>query len=134
MKHKQGFSLMAALFILVVLTVMSGFTVSIASMSRSTASFSMQGLRAYFAARSGLEWGLYKVTNTPTACPANTTLNLTQGGLQGFDVNVTCTVTSFTEGTTNINVFLLTSLASKGGFGDPDYVSREMQMSVAMPF
>lgn len=125
---------MAALFILVVLTVVSGFTVSIAGMSRSTASFSIQGLRAYFAARSGIEWGTNKVTNTPTVCPANTTLTLAQEGLKGFSVNITCTVTSFVEGTTNINVFLLTSLASKGVLGDPDYVSREMQVTIAMPF
>ena len=134
MKHTRGFSLMAALFILVVLTVISAFTVSIAGMSRNTASFAMQGLRAYFAARSGLEWGVHTITNTPSTCPADTTLTLTQGGLKGFNVRVTCAVTSFVEGTANINNFVLTSLATKGSFGDPNYVSREMQITVALPF
>ncbi len=134
MKYNKGFALVTALFLLVILASVAVFTVNISGMNRTTTSFSIQGMRAYFAARSGLEWALYEVTNNPAICPVNTILNLSQGSLQGFQVNITCTVTSFTEGVNNLNIFSLNSFASKGTFGGLDYVSREMQASVALHY
>ena len=134
MRDNTGFVLIAALFLLVVLSFVATVTVSIAGISYSTTTLAMQSARAYFAARSGLEWGSYEVTQNPKVCPANTAFYLTQGGLQGFTVNVTCTVTSFNEGTANLNIFNFTSFATKSTFGERDYISKEMRTSVAMEY
>jgi MSHA biogenesis protein MshP len=134
MKKQAGFSLLSAIFILAVLAVISAFVLDISAVSRSTATYSLQGQRAYFAAKSGVDWGIYKIVTTPSACPATTTINLTQGGLNGFSVQVTCSVNSFTEGTTNYNMFTITGFATKGSFGSADYVSRRVQVIATLAF
>lgn len=129
---QDGFSLITALFILVILAAVSGFSVSIAGMIHSTTSLVQQGEVAFFAARSGLEWGLFKVSNNPAACPATTTLTLSQGVLDNFTVQVTCSAASVTEGSATFNIFTLNSLAERGSFGNGDYISREMQVTTTL--
>ena len=128
----KGFSLVSALFILVVLATVSAFALSIFGITNSTSSFSIQGTRAFFAARSGLEWGIHEVFNNPTTCPPLTSLNINQGGLKNLNVSISCTVCPIMEGTTTYNMFILTALAEQGMFGSIDYVSREMQVSVIL--
>ena len=129
---KKAASLMAAMFILVVLATISSYVVSISNLSRTTTSLALEGVKAYFAARSGLEWGINQVVGTPTACPADTTISFSQGGISGFSADVTCTSTSVTEGADTYNIFNITSTATKGSFGSTDYVSRQMQVSVTL--
>ena len=133
MKKQQGFSLLMAIFILVVLSLVSTYIVSIVAISRSTNTLALQGIRAYFAARSGIEWGIFQVVNNPSVCFSSpTNLNLTQGGISGFNVSVSCSLTNFTEGATSFNVFTVTALSTFNTFGDTDYVSREMSVKVTL--
>lgn len=134
MRHRQqtGFALLAAIFILVILGMVSAFVVNISGMTHRTSVYAVEGARAIFAARSGLEWGVKQIVDMPTACPTATTLSLTQGGASGFSVSVSCTASSFTEGTATFNVFVLTSIAERGSFGSTDYVSRQMQVTVTL--
>lgn len=133
MRHKkQGFALIAAIFILVILGVLSAFVVNISAITHRTTTYALEGARALFAARSGLEWATQQVVSNPTSCPSNTTLHLTQSGASGFDVAVTCTATSFTEGNNTFNLFEISSVASRGAFGTVDFVSREMKVFVTL--
>ena len=134
MKQQTGFALLSALFILVVLAAISAFVLDISAVSRSTALYSLQGQRAYFAAKSGVDWGIYKVVNNPTLCPATTNINFTQAGLNGFSVQVSCTATAFVEGVTNYNMFVITGVATKGAFGSNDYVSRKVQIIATLAY
>ena len=134
MNQQQGFSLIAAVFVLVVLSSVAGFAVSIAGITRNTAVFALQGARAYYAAKSGLEWSFNTIKNTPTKCfQSPQTLTLTQVGLQGFNVIVTCKRSTFVEGVTTENIFLLNAVASKSSFGGMDYVARELQATAIFP-
>lgn len=128
----KGFALVSAVFILVILAMMSSFIISISIISNKTTEFSLQGTRAYFAAKTGLDWGIKQIISNPTVCPATTALSLTQGGLKGFVSTVSCSATQYTEGSSTFNVFNLTALATKGSFGNVDYVSRQMQVSVTI--
>lgn len=123
---------MGAIFILAILAMISAFVVNISAISHSTTSYALEGSRALFAARSGLEWGTQQVVATPTACPATTTLSLTEGGISGFTVVVSCATSNYSEGVTNFNVFEISSFASRGSFGSIDYVSREMKVYVTI--
>ncbi len=138
MKQQQGFTLMSAVFILVILTLIGTFIVSIASLARSADTLTVQGTRAYYAARSGLEWGIYQVApsggSPPYNCPTSpTTLTFSQGAMIGFTATVTCAQNQFTEAGANYNMFQITSLAQYSTVGSLDYVSRTLYVTVIQP-
>ncbi len=62
---ERGFTLVSALFILVVLTALGGFILSVSTNQQLGSAMDVQGVRAYEAARGGIEWGLYQVNATP---------------------------------------------------------------------
>lgn len=133
MHHKKkGFALLSAVFILVILALLATFIVSLSSSTRQTNTLAIQGVRAYFAARSGIEWGINQVI-VNNACFSSQTLNLTQAGLNGFNVDMSCTVIgTFTEGTDTYSVFEITALGRFRSFGHPDFVSRTLQASATL--
>ena len=135
---QRGFALVAAVFIVVVLALLGIMMVTIGGMQRATTSAAVQGARAYHAARAGVEWGIYQALNTVpgTMCGLNpvtvTTgpFSLSAAGLNGFSVTVLCTYTGHREGPApNYNVYVVTSTATSGNFGDVDYVSRRIQVT-----
>ena len=96
-KHERGFALVAAIFIVVVLAMLGIMMVTIGGMERATASAAVQGARAFYAARSGVEWGTFgALNNTAPTCgaaastPTTNTFNLAVTGLNGFTVSVVC--------------------------------------------
>lgn len=78
-----GFALPAAIFLMVVLAALGAFLVNISVQQHSGHAADVQGVRAYQAARAGIEWGLYDFVRNG---------NCAGGGLvQGaFTVTVTC--------------------------------------------
>ena len=119
-KHKPrvvGFSIMSAIFILVVLSMIGLFLINIFMLNRAESNILLQGTRAQFAAKSGVEWGLATVALVPTGpCFSTKNINLSQGGLLGFSVVVSCVK----SGTT----FTVTAVASQGTIGNFGYVTR----------
>jgi len=123
--RQHGFSLISALFILVVLAALGTFMVRMSASQHYTTAYAVQGARAFQAARSGIEWGVYRAIGGN--CEATNTFSASAAGLAGFTVTVTCTSTPVSEqGCTpaTYNLFSLTSRAVYGDYGDPDYVSR----------
>lgn len=62
-------------------------------------------------------------------CPA-ASFALTEAASDGFQVEVTCTSTSHIEGTTSRSTLQIQSTGSYGSFGDRDYVSRTLNVTV----
>jgi MSHA biogenesis protein MshP len=124
-----GFGLVPAIFLLVVLSLVGVVMVRLVGVEGATASLSLRSARAFQAARSGVEWGTRQVT-TLAACPPSTTLALTQGGLNGFSVAVTCTSSRHVDSASTTTNFLIDSTASAGSFGTRDYVSRRVRGTV----
>jgi MSHA biogenesis protein MshP len=126
---ERGFSLIAAIFLLVVLALMGALIASVTGMQQGSAQLDVQGVRAYQAARTGMEWAIYQVvdpgnTLNPTSCgtqspatppnmpscpAASTTLPALGGSLSGFTVKVECTpypaTGNITEGNRQVRVF-----------------------------
>jgi MSHA biogenesis protein MshP len=121
-----GFALVSAIFILVVMSVVGAYMLDISGVERETSNLAMLEYKAYYAAHSGLEWGLHQAVDNPAACPADT-FALTEGGISGFSVTVTCTESDHTEGATTTTVFRITSKAENGTYGSRDYVSRRLE-------
>lgn len=109
----RGFAIVSAIFILVVLAALGAFIVNISANQQIGSALDVQGVRAYQAARAGIEWGLYRVQssaaynfsygpgpgpvgtaapNTRT-CPASPASFVpTAPTLGGFTITVSCLV------------------------------------------
>jgi MSHA biogenesis protein MshP len=137
MKLQKGFSLVSAIFLLVVLAFLGAAMVTFSTNQNQSAAMDVMGSRAYQAARAGMEWGAYGVLRGGGACAVLTNLppGTLAGTLSGFSVDVTCVLSAASEvnavaGT--VTVYDLTSTATQGGApGSPDYVERRIQVSIA---
>ena len=83
----RGFSLVSAIFLVVVLASLGAYMATMNSIQHTTTALSLQASRAWFAARSGMEWAIFFV-RTNDACPTIPT----SFSVAGFAVEVTgCT-------------------------------------------
>ena len=138
-RPQHGFAAIAAIFLLVVLAALGGFMLTFSNTQQLTSAQDIQGSRAYWAARAGLEWGIGSVaasTATPPPCPANTIL---PGGTAtfdgGFTVSVTCVRNGYEEapltpGTPNRFLYQFTSVASTGTVGSVGFIERSVSASM----
>jgi len=125
-KAQTGFSLIAAIFLLVVLALMGTLIVSITSMQSASGQLDLSGVRAYQSARAGTEWAAYQVLDPDNAlnpascspvvmptCPASpTNLSSLGGTLSNFTVSVTCSqAADTTESNRNVRVFQIVATA-----------------------
>ena len=129
MKRLQdGFSLITAIFLLVVVAALVGYMTNIRVVQQTTLLYGVQGARATQAARSGVEWGIYQsIVNG--SCVGST--NFTDPVFSGFNIEVQCGQTTHIEGITPIDTFQLTAIASTGSYGSLDYVQRRIQATVS---
>lgn len=93
MKRPNGFALVSAIFILVVLAVLGAFILSVSSSQHMGSALDIQGVRALQAARAGIEWGLYRRLRDGS-CVATTSFVPPAATLTGFVVTVTCAATA----------------------------------------
>ncbi|MCP4490771.1 MAG: pilus assembly protein MshP [Gammaproteobacteria bacterium] len=130
--RQAGFTLVTALFLLVVVALLSVYMINFSAVQHTTLVYGLQGARAMQAARTGLEWGIYRAIRD-NSCEATTPLSTTSGDVQfdKFDIEVECTASQHLEGTTEIDTFQLTSSAKVGTFGSLDYVFRSLQATVS---
>lgn len=140
-KIQQGFSLVTAIFLLVVIAALGVFAVTLFTTQQQSAALDVMGTRAYHAARAGIEWGAYQVLPN-SAVPGGLAANCRAGAasapvaplpntLAGFNVNVECNAASQVEGAATLWVYQLTSTATQGAVATPDYVERQMTVTIA---
>lgn len=126
-RRHSGFSIITAIFLLVILSMLGAFMLTISNAMHVSSAQDIQGSRAFRAARAGIEWGVASV-NGATACYAT---NPTSLALEGFTVTVTCSMNSYNEGGTMRYIFWLESTASAGGaVGSLGYVERTVNAFV----
>jgi MSHA biogenesis protein MshP len=124
-KSQQGFSLITALFLIVVVSLLVAVGVRIGLGSQQTLDGELLGARALAAADAGIEWAAHRALVDNTC--ASTTLNLSEAALQGFRVDVTCSAIAHTVGADTIQVYALESFAAFGVYGQPGYTSRRVR-------
>jgi len=122
-----GFTLVQAIFIIVVLGLLGTFMVKMFQVQSRTTTLSHQGIRAYYAACSGLEWAKNKTlaSNNCTAVNDNAGWKI-----NNFVVNASCTARTYTEGSDEIQWFRLNATAEYGAPANPDYVRRKVTVQV----
>ena len=146
---QRGFSIMTAIFLVVVLGLLGVFIVFVTGLQQSSQQIDLQGVRAYQAARAGVEWAAFQVLDPNNSlnpavpgtcsvlpsCPGGTgtttTLPALAGSLSPFAVGVKCDETPTTEGNRQVKVFKIVSTASTGTPGTAGYVNREVQATLS---
>jgi len=150
-RMQTGFTMISAIFIVVVLAALGAFIANISSTQQVASAQDVQGVRAYQAAQSGIEWGVYQVLDPANAtvaamvppygtgaqpwpnmpaCPASPS-NLS---IEGFDVSVTCTASATYNENGSVRalvVYSLAATASLGAVGSPGRVERQLQATVS---
>jgi MSHA biogenesis protein MshP len=126
----RGFTLVSAIFLMVVLVILSVSLVTMSSVQHMTAAQQLQTVRATYAARTGVEWAVQQAL---TNCPVGPTTLAPGGTLSGFTVNVTCTETDHTLPNGTQKYYVVAVTATAGTYGGPDYVSRSIETKVLGP-
>jgi MSHA biogenesis protein MshP len=133
-RFARGFSLVSAIFLLVVIAALGTFAVTLSTTQQQSAAQDVLGSRAFQAARAGIEWGAYQVLQNGGSCAASQTLAALPGMLAGFNVTVTCAPSAsnpYDEAGTPVNMYQLTATAKQGTVGSPGYVERQMSVTIA---
>lgn len=125
-KRSQGFGLVAALFLLIVVTLVVLAMARLSAAQHGSSSLAIQQARAYQSANAGLEWGVslslssgHCVQGSPTLAGSN---------LADFSVNLTCSATRYVDNNgMALQIFLFTSTAQNGSPGSrSDYAYRQL--------
>ncbi len=141
-KRTEGFSLISAIFLLVVVALLGAYVATLATSQHTAETLDLEGARAYQAARTGVDWGAWQLLQAPAgafsaacngatyAAPMSQPLAGLAGTLSGFAVNVQCGSAATTEAGVNVRVYRLTVTASKGTLGGLFYLERQLQATL----
>lgn len=131
-KNQNGFGLVTAIFLLVVLAALGGVMMTFFTSQQQSLATDVLGSRAYQAARAGIELGAYDVAAAASGAgcsgyPKSIAAGSMSGGLAPFSVQVLCTPSSASEGGATVYIYKLTSTAGNGvATGSPDRVERSI--------
>jgi len=123
---QRGFAIVAAIFLLVVLAALGTFMLTFFNTQQLTSAQDIQGSRAYWAARAGIEWALGKIKATSVwpICPSSFSVD-------GFTVTVTCEREAYLEGPASKTIYRIASTAKAGGsVGGPGYIERNLTATI----
>lgn len=123
---QRGFSIVSAIFLLVVLSALGAFMLTFSNVQQMTSAQDLQGTKAYQAARAGIDWGAYQVLQNGGNCNASSSVAL-GGNLSGFSLVVNCSKTTYTEAGSTINLYQITATATQGTVGSTTYTERQLQ-------
>lgn len=122
---QRGFSLISAIFLLVVLAVLGVAMTTFSTIQQQSATLDVMGSRAYQAANAGMEWAAYNIAVSPGVAVPSQTLNGLAGNLSGFTVTVSYTASAVVD--TNVSwSYDITSTATYGVPAAEDYVERRI--------
>jgi MSHA biogenesis protein MshP len=108
---QHGFAAIAAIFLVLVLAAFGAFMVSFSNTQHLNTARDVQGSRAYWAARAGLEWGVAGVFAT-SACAAPSTTMAIESIFRHHHLSGPALV--YIEGAATVTIFQITAVASSG--------------------
>lgn len=134
-RASRGFSIVTAIFLLVVLSFLGVAMVTFSTTQHQSSAMDVLGSRAYQAARAGVEWAAYHVTQSTAGtqwpgCVAGTSIPVA-GTLAPFSLTVDCVPGSYTENGSTVWVYDITATAKTGGVaGDQNYIERVISVKM----
>ena len=120
----RGFAIVSAIFLLVALAALGAFMVMFSNTQHLSSAQDIQGSRAYWAAKGGVQWAAGFIIANGGVCPASPS---TPAFGDGFTVTVTCSDNTYREGQ-NRRVYRIIATATAGGpVGSLNYIERQVQ-------
>jgi len=141
---QRGFSLVSAIFLLVVIAALGTFAVTLSTAQHQSAALDVMGSRAYQASRAGIEWAAFQITQSSVPVVGSGVAAACQSGsappqptlpagtqLSAFSVNVACSAVPYVDGTSGW-IYQVSSVAATQGLaaGNPGYVERQMTAKI----
>ncbi len=124
-RRQRGIALVLAIFIIVIVAGVIALLSQWLSLSSTASGHQSLQLRAFSAAQSGLDWGIYRLEHGQS-CSA--VLQLQDGSLNGFQVDVSCqSYGPISEDGQTHTWYTLTALAHSGSPGQADSVARTLE-------
>ncbi|MDH5572394.1 MAG: hypothetical protein OEY89_11550 [Gammaproteobacteria bacterium] len=126
--HRQkGFSIAAAIFLVVVMALLATAMVKILTTSHLGLSQEMTASKAYLAGRSGLQWGMYQAMYASATGTHTVTFN--NGALNGTQASVI-----LNSNTVESEIFYTIDAAGSYGVStDPEYSQRSLRLRFKKP-
>lgn len=120
---QSGFSAAIVLVLVTLLGLVGVYMSTQGTVGQLSTVLSFNGMQAWFAARSGADWGALSALNGSCAASTSFTIDV-------YSVTVTCSSTSVTEAPDTYNVYSITSSAVRGVNGDLTHISRTVRAFV----
>lgn len=127
-RPQRGFAAIAAIFLVVVLAALGAFMVTFSNTQQLTAAQDVQGSRAYWAARAGLEWAVVAIPATPALC-ANP-VAAPPPPIEGFTIRILCSPNAYDEGGVTRTIYQIESQAYVGTVGSVGFIERSLSASL----
>lgn len=129
-----GFTLVSAIFIIVVLAGLGAAMVNISGSQHRSSAMDILGSRAYHAARTGIQWGVHRIVTTNACFTSPSSFVPPAGTLNTFTVQLTCASTV----SNGVTVYEVTSTACNfpvsgscpGDSSNVSYVERVLQVTL----
>ena len=123
-KHQQGFSLVAAVFVIAIaLLVLLAAVLTLNARNRSTVQ-ALDASRALFAAQSGVDVAVARaLAGGCDAVPASI-------DFEGFVVTLACSPQTVDEAPDTYRIYTLTAVAERGRFASNTFISRRVRATV----
>ena len=116
LKHKQkGSMLIVALFIIIVISLLAASLAKILSSSADGIANEVYSNKAYYAAESGMENGIYQVLQA-NACPASLDFDIANVvGFENCNVDIDCEAVALLDGSGESLYYLESAGTCEGG-------------------
>lgn len=123
-------------------TILGTALVTLSSAHQVGFGLDIQGVRAYYAARAGLEWGMFHILRNAQPCAGAGGISgrslVFDGNLAGFRADLTCAETLHNEGGVDISMYSITSTACNANSctpapasPPPGYANREITVTLS---
>lgn len=144
-KYQRGFSLITAIFLLVVVVSLGALMMTFWSVQQQSSALDVLGARAQQASKAGIEWGAYQIThgaagafadpckNATSSVPYTSSVSLADTSLSAYSLVVSCYATPHSEVGASVTAYSLTATASgiEGASpGSADYVERVTKAAI----
>ncbi len=126
---QNGFTLLGSVFILLILALVGVYLLKLGTTHTQILNYQLLNKRAELAAFSALEIATQKFQQNPAECPKQTlAFNEVAKSLKGFTVSITCLqMVAYPKDKPQYFAVQLQAKATKGNFGDRDYVSHSRE-------
>jgi MSHA biogenesis protein MshP len=127
-RRSEGFALVAALFLIVVLAALGAFAVRVNMTQQQTGTLELLDARAQAAVNAGVQYAAARWSAPSANCTLPPPLNLPQGFVVTFSA---CTPEAYTVNAVPVTIFRIQGIVTNGvAYGRPDFVSRRIDVRI----